>query len=260
MRHWVLPIAIGTVLGCSPKGKPPSVPASLKSNVTNGAEQHQEKTVIAAEEPFQQGLPPFCDVRQEEGQSCVVCRVEDLPLERCFGGNASFDPQRTCTFDKHQLKCLITENLSVVRVAFQNSPEKQVLGNLPLIFGNIKAIVDHGEEKQPDEAATLFALLDFVESNGRAIIMGQHTTEIAHQMTKMLSARGNVVDAKVAAELEAAFVSGVKRLREQTIKGQLDDADGLRFVRDLALLFVRNEKTVHMLKTMSVDGLASING
>lgn len=261
MRSWVAPIALGAMLGCAPKGKPPSVPASLKpgSSAASVAAQ-EEKTVIPADESLQQGMPSFCEVRPAEGQECVVCRVDDLALERCFARSAEFAPQKTCTFDKHQLKCLIRDSLTVVKIPFRNSPERQFLADFPVILDNIKGIVQHGEHQEPQETSRLFALLDFIGANSRAILMGQHPSELAAQLVKVLGGHGAGIDAKAAGELEQAFVSGVQRLRTQTMQGQLNDADGLQFVRAIALPFVKNEKTVHMLKTMSVDGLSDISG
>lgn len=261
MRNWVWPIAMGMAIGCAPKGKPPAVPASLKSSVGEAASAEREKKAVPLTgEPFRQGLPPFCDIRHDETASCVVCQAGDLPLERCFPREASFDAHKSCVFDKHHLKCLVTEQLAVVKLPFEDSPEKQVMSDIPVIFSSIKAIVENSEQKQPEEAALLFTLLDFVQAHRRAIILGEHTPELARQLSKALGAHGGVMNGKMATALEAEFVAGVGRLRAQAVQGHLKASDSLQFVRDLALPFVQNEKTAHMLKTMNVDGLASISG
>lgn len=249
---------------CSPKGQPPLQPASFTSPTANDGKKTSQDANLSTIIPptanfFQEGLPSFCDYRsRDQEMGCITCKPEELTLQRCFQKPDKFDPVKSCSHDKDKLKCLVAENLTVIKLDLYNSQEKQFLQNLPAIVTAMKGIASNDEEQTEEQQKLFFFALDFLDKHAMQIMTQQRSTEMSTQLRRQVAQARGSADASVDEELEKAFLVGLQYLHAETIAGRLDAQDGLKFIRDVCKPLVRSASLNRMLETLSLEGLTGI--
>lgn len=252
------------VSACSPKGKPPLQPSQLTAPTTMDGKKGSEDANLATIIPptanfFQEGLPSFCDYRvRDKDTGCITCKPEELTLQRCFQKSAKFDPEKSCSHDKDKLKCLVTENLTVIKLDLYNSQEKQFLQNLPAIVMAMKGIATNDEEQTEEQKKLFFSALDFLDKHALQIMTQQRSAEMANQLRRHIAQTRGSADAAVDDVLEKEFLSGLQYLQVRMIAGKLDAQDSLKFIRDVCKPLVKSPSLNHMLETLSLEGLTGL--
>lgn len=249
---------------CSPKGKPPEQPNQLTVPASNDGKKVSEEANLATIIPpsanfFQEGLPSFCDYRaRDKDTGCITCKPEELTLQRCFQKSAKFDPAKACSHDKDKLKCLVAENLTVIKIDLYNSQEKQFLQNLPAIVMAMKGIAVNDEEQTEEQKKLFFSVLDFLDKHALQIMTQQKSAEMAYQLRRQVAQTRGSADAAVDDVLEKEFLGGLQYLQAETIAGKLDAQDGLKFIRDVCKPLIKSASLNRMLETLSLEGLTGL--
>ncbi len=249
---------------CSPKGTPPEKPSSLTAAGSDEAKKASDDASLATIIPptanfFQEGLPSFCEFQARDKETgCITCKPEDLSLQRCFHKSAQFDPAKACSHDKDKLKCLVAENLTVIKLDLYNSQEKQFLQNMPAIVTAMKGIAMNDEEQTEAQRKLFFSALDFLEKHAFQIISQQKSAEMANQLRRQIAHSRGSADAIMDESLEQQFLSGIQFLQGEMIAGRLDAQDSLKFIRDVCKPLVQSASLNRMLETLSLEGLTGL--
>lgn len=249
---------------CAPKGKPPEKPSSLTAAGTSDGSKASDEANLATIIPptanfFQQGLPSFCEYRpRDKEMGCITCKPEDMLLQRCFQKSAQFDPAKACSHDKDKLKCLVAENLTVIKLDLYNSQEKLFLQNMPAIVTAMKGIATNDEEQTEGQKKLFFSALDFLEKHSLQIITQQRANEMAFQLRRQIAQTRGSADTGIDEAMEQQFLSGMQFLQGEMLAGKLDAQDGLKFIRDVCKPLVKSASLNRMLETLSLEGLTGL--
>lgn len=258
-------IAAGLVLiGCAPKGALPLRPnkdhagENRQAELTANSGVDDQNRVIPKADQSRPGLAPNCSLKSPDSRTnCVVCRTDDLMLERCFGASR-INPAEHCQYDRSELRCSIPGANEPLRLSFVNSEEKNFLRNFPLITSTMKSIVADRMAVPDAQTQLFYTWLDFADQNMRAIIIQGRTHDLVTDFRRVVGQR--IDDPNRAAVAEKNFVDGCAMLREAAVSGQLDAKHGVTFLRNVATQFLTDKQTLELLTSISVDGLAGSGG